>query len=293
MSKTTEVPDDASASESRPESPPDETDEEPSTAKAKRGSSLTIELHTPMLVVTLVGGIVAAITGAALGSVQSESSPLPDWVVVVSAVGLALVALGLAWAVEARDQANRRRSKEIRDRVRSAEDGLSKAIEETVHADDPDDRRLDEALFLSRVWQSVTARLDQYHDDAQSQGRRAFNAAMAAMSVGFLITVGCGAVAVFLATTNTGAVVIGSLGAVSAALAGFVARTYLRAYESVSGQLQGYFSQPVEASRYLSAERAIHVSGLPEDARRDLMKALVSAMVVPPKPEGAVSENRA
>ncbi len=91
---------------------------------------------------------------------------------------------------------------------------------------------------------------------------------------------------IFLAATNTGAVVIGVLGAVSAALSGFVARTFLRAYESVSTQLQGYFSQPVEASRYLSAERAIHVSGLSEDARRELMMSLVAAMVAPPSRDG-------
>lgn len=197
---------------------------------------------------------------------------------VVFAIGAAAV----TWISYSRSRAVRLRSAEIHDRVRSAEDDLSQALAKTIRAANLEQRRLDEALLLSRVWQSVAARLDQYHDDAQSQGRRAFNAAMIAMWVGFLVTAGCGAVAVFLATTNTGAVVVGGLGAVSAALSGYVARTHLRAYEAVSGQLQGYFSQPVEASRYLSAERAIHVSGLSEEARRDLMKALVSAMVAPP-----------
>lgn len=238
-----------------------------------------------------MGGIVVGLLVAAgvvvLGlSVATRSGSIADAVLVMlSSLGAVLTAMvGLRSIV--RDRLGRIESAEIRDRVRIAETDLSEALKQATRASNEEQRRLDEALLLSRVWQSVTARLDQYHDDAQSQGRRAFNASMTAMWVGFLITGGCGAVAVFLATTNTGAVVIGALGAVSAAMAGYIARTHLRAYEAVSGQLQGYFSQPVEASRYLSAERAIHVSGLSEDARRELMTSLVAAMVAPPARDG-------
>lgn len=273
--------------------------EETGSAKAEEAGSAKAEEATPLAerllsvpalaAVAVVASIVVGIVAALLSSSQvSSASGAAEWVAVGVALVAVLATVAGGFVFEARDRAVRLRSEEIRVRVRSAEDGLAKAISDAIQADGAEERRLDEALLLSRVWQSVTARLEQYHDDAQSQGRRAFNAAMTAMSVGFLATIGCGAVAVFLATTNTAAVVIGSLGAVSAALSGFVARTYLRTYESVSGQLRGYFSQPVEASRYLSAERAIHVSGLPEDARRDLMKALVSAMVAPPTGGGPV-----
>lgn len=241
-----------------------------------------------MLIVVGTGtGLIAIFVEAQADS--GSTIDLPVWAQVGFLLLLAFSTAGFGVLAAARARSMRLHSAAIRDRVRSAEQDLSRAIEHAVRAVNDEQRHLDEALLLSRVWQSVTARLSQYHDDAQSQGRRAFNAAMTAMWVGFAVTAGCGAVAVFLATTNTGAVVVGALGAVSAALSGYVARTHLRAYEAVSGQLQGYFSQPVEASRYLSAERAIHVSGLSDEARRDLMKSLVAAMVAPPARDGGPS----
>lgn len=255
-------------------------------AKSEQGRRERSDLRQAVFNI-LIGLIVVAASITVGVSVGRTSSILEALLATITYLTASTV---LLWTLRSilRDRSARKQSAEIRNRLRIAEDDLSEALNKATRASSDEQRRLDEALLLSRVWQSVTARLDQYHDDAQSQGRRAFNASMTAMWVGFLITAGCGAVAVFLATTNTGAVVIGALGAVSAAMAGYVARTHLRAYEAVSGQLQGYFSQPVEASRYLSAERAIHVSGLPEDARRELMSLLVAAMVAPPG-DGRVS----
>ncbi|MFD2024157.1 hypothetical protein [Promicromonospora aerolata] len=160
-----------------------------------------------------------------------------------------------------------RRYDEVRTRVQAAEDALQVALESQ-----------DQNLALQRIWAVVHERLEQYHQDAQRQGRIAFSRAMGAMSLGFLILAACVA-ATFFATSAIGIVVTGSLGAISAGVAGYVSQTYLRAYQDSAIHLRAYFAQPVEASRFLFAERAIAVSGLPDADRAELMKVLVHAMV--------------
>ncbi|MFJ8189759.1 hypothetical protein ACIQ8D_08275 [Streptomyces sp. NPDC096094] len=124
-------------------------------------------------------------------------------------------------------------------------------------------------------------RLDLYHDIATGQARRSFRNAQVAMITGFVLLIVFVAVAL-QASTTAGSVVAGGLGAVSAALSGFVARTFVKSQETAAAHLRAYFDQPLEFSRYLAAERLIADSALTEEQRAEALTALVQAMVTPP-----------
>ncbi|MFE6127025.1 hypothetical protein ACFQ6Q_01930 [Streptomyces sp. NPDC056437] len=126
-------------------------------------------------------------------------------------------------------------------------------------------------------------RLDLYHDIATGQARRSFRNAQVAMIAGFLLLIVFVVVAL-QASTTAGSVVAGGLGAVSAALSGFVARTFVKSQETAAAHLRAYFDQPLEFSRYLAAERLIADSALTEEQRAEALTALVQAMVTPPAP---------
>ncbi|MFI5758486.1 hypothetical protein [Streptomyces sp. NPDC051569] len=138
-------------------------------------------------------------------------------------------------------------------------------------------------LTLPELWTVTHTRLDLYHDIATGQARRSFRNAQAAMITGFLLLIVFVAVAL-QASTTAGSVVAGGLGAVSAALSGFVARTFVKSQETAAAHLRAYFDQPLEFSRYLAAERLIADSALTDEQRAEALTALVQAMVTPPAP---------
>ncbi|MDH6229343.1 hypothetical protein [Streptomyces sp. MJP52] len=61
---------------------------------------------------------------------------------------------------------------------------------------------------------------------------------------------------------KTAAAVAGALGAVAAALAAFVSRTFVKSQESAAEHLKACFDQPLEFSRHLAAERLLHSADL-------------------------------
>ncbi len=124
-------------------------------------------------------------------------------------------------------------------------------------------------------------RLDLYHDIATGQARRSFRNAQIAMVSGFVMLIVFVAVALN-ASTTAGSVVAGGLGAVSAALAGFVSRTFVKSQEAAAAHLRAYFDQPLEFSRYLAAERLVVDAGLSTEQRTEVLTALVQAMVTIP-----------
>ncbi|MER7807547.1 hypothetical protein [Streptomyces sp900116325] len=92
------------------------------------------------------------------------------------------------------------------------------------------------------------------------------------------------------ASTAAGVIVAGGLGAVSAALAGYVSKTFVRSQEAASTHLRSYFDQPLELSRYLAAERLIADGNLTQEQRGEVLSALVQAMVSgPPQPPADTS----
>ncbi|MGW2570634.1 hypothetical protein, partial [Streptomyces sp. NPDC001537] len=148
-------------------------------------------------------------------------------------------------------------------------------------------------LALGRLWLLTHSRLDLYHEIATGQARRSFLNAQIAMGIGFALLVAFVVVAA-QASTTAGAIVAGGLGAVSAALAGFVSRTFVRSQETAASHLKAYFDQPLEFSRYLAAERLVSDSQLNDTQRAEAVAALVHAIVAGPPtetPKGSAAES--
>ncbi|MER6494695.1 TRADD-N-associated membrane domain-containing protein [Streptomyces griseorubiginosus] len=144
-------------------------------------------------------------------------------------------------------------------------------------------------LTLPELWTLTHSRLDLYHDIATGQARRSFRNAQVAMFAGFILLVVFVAVAL-KASTTAGSIVAGGLGAVSAALAGFVSRTFVKSQETSAAHLRAYFDQPLEFSRYLAAERLVADSALTAEQRAEVLMAMVQTIVAPPG--GLVAPNR-
>ncbi|MFC7924918.1 AlbA family DNA-binding domain-containing protein [Streptomyces cinereoruber] len=181
-----------------------------------------------------------------------------------------------------------------RERVRRAEANLEQELR-LRHADVSDAEAEDDArLTLSALWAVTHRRLDHYHTIALGQAAKSFRNAQVAMSVGFILLMGFAAIA-FWASTTAGAVVAGALGAVAAALAGFVSRTFVKSQETAAGHLRAYFDQPLEFSRYLAAERLIVDARLDSGQRAEILGGLVQAMILGqlPAPEAQESSRSA
>lgn len=144
----------------------------------------------------------------------------------------------------------------------------------------PEDASL---LTLSALWETTHARLKLYHDVALGQANRSFRSAQWSMWIGF-IALGAFVVIALKASSTTGSVVAGGLGAVAAGLAGFIGRTFVRSQETAAGHLRSYFDQPLELSRYLAAERLVADPRLSQEQRAEILTVLVTAMVQGPQP---------
>ncbi|WP_330334650.1 hypothetical protein OHS33_36065 [Streptomyces sp. NBC_00536] len=125
------------------------------------------------------------------------------------------------------------------------------------------------------------ARLSQYHGIALKQARKSFRNAQFAMLLGFGLLATFTVMAI-RAESTAASVAAATLGTVSAALAGFVGRTFIRSQEAAAAHLQRYFDQPLELSRYLAAERLIADSELNGDQRAEVLMTVLQAMVAVP-----------
>ncbi|MGA5599623.1 TRADD-N-associated membrane domain-containing protein [Streptomyces griseoincarnatus] len=147
-------------------------------------------------------------------------------------------------------------------------------------------------LALSSLWALTQARLTLYHDIATKQARRSFLSAQVSMILGF----GMLAAFVYLAlkvSNTTGAIVAGGLGAVSAALAGFISKTFVKSQQSAAEHLKAYFDQPLEFSRYLAAERLLADANLPDEQRAEVVAALVQTVAAGPGGPAPAADPRA
>ncbi|VFA81080.1 Uncharacterised protein [Gordonia paraffinivorans] len=145
----------------------------------------------------------------------------------------------------------------------------------------------DDQLTLPALWEVTQKRLDYYHQIATSQARTSFRNAQAAMVIGFVLLAVFAALAA-AADTTAAAAVTGALGAVAAALAGFISRTFVRSQESSAGHLRSYFDQPLEFSRYLAAERLLSsVQHLDGQQRAVILADLLRTVIAPGGGAGA------
>jgi hypothetical protein len=145
-------------------------------------------------------------------------------------------------------------------------------------------------LALPELWTVTHTRLDHYHEIALRQARQSFRNAQVAMALGFSLLVAFVLVALN-ASTTAGAVVVGGLGAVSAALAGYVSRTFVLSQQAAASHLRAYFDQPLEFARYLAAERIVMDAGLDQAQRAEVLTALVQSIVASPQ-EAASDQGR-
>jgi hypothetical protein len=194
---------------------------------------------------------------------------------------------------------------QARQRVRQAEDDLAEALR-TVQATNitirgdatliypdavvPGDseqvsvdeqvsiKRQDDRLTLAALWELTHGRLDLYHQIVTNQARRSFGAAQIAIAIGFVLLIVFAILAV-QAKTTTGAISVGSLGAVGAAFAAYIGRTFIRSQETAASHLRAYFDQPLELSRYLAAERLLaDAKDLTPEQRATILGSLIQAI---------------
>lgn len=154
----------------------------------------------------------------------------------------------------------------VEESTRQARDKLNQAEEMVASRD---------SLELPVLWAVTQRRLDYYHSIATGQARRSFRNAQIAMSIGFALLLIFAILAVN-STSITGSIVSGALGASSAALTGYVGRTFIRSQENAAFHLRSYFLQPLEFSRYLAAERVI--TSLPKETPKELIGLIVRAI---------------
>lgn len=157
-----------------------------------------------------------------------------------------------------------------------ADEGRARARLQTAES-----RLAEDRLSLPALWEVTHSRLDLYHQIATGQARRSFLTAQVATMLGFTMLITF-AVLIVQTRTTAGAIATGALGAVSAALAGYISRTFVRSQESAAGHLRAYFDQPLEFSKYLAAERLFaNVGDLNESHRAAILTAVVNAIVAP------------
>lgn len=163
-------------------------------------------------------------------------------------------------------------AEESRQRMREAQLSLETALQSE-----------DRALTLGQLWALTQDRLDIYHHIVTTQARESFHSAQRAMAAGFVLLVGFVVVAASVDSTAVAAVA-GGLGAVAAAMAAFVSRTFVKSQETAAEHLRTYFTQPMEFARYLAAERLLADPRLPEDKRAEVVGAIAEAIVTGPPP---------
>jgi hypothetical protein len=179
-----------------------------------------------------------------------------------------------------------------RARLRQAEQQLAELlqrdsrafIETPAGAEEKAEQAAQDRLTLPALWEVTHSRIDLYHQIATGQARRSFVTAQVAIGAGFALLIGFALLAIRTQTT-TGAITTAALGAVSAALAGYIGRTFVRSQESAAAHLRAYFDQPLEFSKYLAAERLLSSNAdLDGDKHTAILTALVQAIVASSPP---------
>jgi O-antigen/teichoic acid export membrane protein len=136
-------------------------------------------------------------------------------------------------------------------------------------------------IKLVELWTITQSRLNYYHELATAHAQQSFHNAQIATSAGFLLLLAFAVLAVE-APDPQATFVAGALGAISAALAGYLGRTFIRSQESAASHLHTYFDQPVKFSRYLAAERLITSMAKLEPDQRDAISGELLRTIIAP-----------
>jgi hypothetical protein len=137
----------------------------------------------------------------------------------------------------------------------------------------------DGQLDLMKLWAVTQKRLDYYHQLATGQAEKSFNYGLIAAGVGFIVLVGS-AVAAAAGESTAASISAGLVGVAGGGLAGYIGRTFMRLQESAAVQLRAYFSQPLEFSRLLGAERLLEQldPGARQLATQEIIRAIAASV---------------
>ncbi|MEU6715101.1 hypothetical protein ABZ897_26860 [Nonomuraea sp. NPDC046802] len=136
-------------------------------------------------------------------------------------------------------------------------------------------------LELAKLWTTTQSRLNYYHELATAHAQQSFRNAQIAAFIGFGLLLVFALIAMKVGDPQA-ALVASALGAISAALAGYVGRTFIRSQENAAGHLRTYFDQPVKFSRYLAAERLIaEMMALQPEQRAAISGELLRTIIAP------------
>jgi hypothetical protein len=231
------------------------------------------------------------ILGGILGSVFfSMTNPYPldpaytkslkdGYIIAGCAIGLffglyASVLLGFAARAQAR--------KEFNDRVLLGEAQQAlKETEEEISGDAQKD--------LIRLWSATQKRLDIYHKIATSQSERSFLYAQVAAGMGFLVVVAAALIA-GISRSTAASIVAGVAGISGGGLAAYIGATFMKSQEMASTQLRAYFNQPLEFSRYLEAERLMHL--IDQKDRTETVQSIIMSITKPPDNHDIYKESK-
>ena len=179
---------------------------------------------------------------ADLGMSRSQIPIPPPWLW-AGVFGMPVLALGLGLASYARWRIARGAFLDRKDEARQAD--LRVARDDVVPEPESE---------LVRLVNANRALLDEYQRPVRAQARTSYVYSQVAILVGLIVLV-AGAMIALLATESAARLAVAGLAGIGTALAGYVARTFLRVYERAQEQLNYYFREPLITSYLLTAER--------------------------------------
>lgn len=165
---------------------------------------------------------------------------------------------------------------------------------------------LSETPTLAELIRANRTQMQQYDVLARGQASSSYRNSQIAIGVGLVVLIS-GAIAALAADSTASKVTTTTLTAVGGVLAGYIGRTFLKAYSQALSQLNFYFEQPLINSYILSAERLILNMSKGQDAAfAELVRHVVAARIgpqishiapsgdgrAPPSPDLVVSEAR-
>jgi hypothetical protein len=141
---------------------------------------------------------------------------------------------------------------------------------------------------LTELLAANRALLDAYQRPVRAQARTSYTYSQRAIFAGLVVLVT--GVGIVLATDDaTARVSVAGLAAVGSAVSGYIARTYLRIYDTAQEQLNFYFREPLITSYLLTAERIAEKldGGRRQDAYSLMVGEIVRSVGAAPAREGA------
>lgn len=129
------------------------------------------------------------------------------------------------------------------------------------------------------LWSATQKRLDLYHKIATTQSERSFLYGQVAAGIGFIVIIAAALVAGFSKTTAA-SIAAAVSGVAGGGLAAYIGKTFMKSQEAATAQLQAYFNQPLEFSRYLEAERLLSL--IDENQRAASVNSIITSITNSP-----------